>query len=164
MNSEPLIQQLLNRIPQIGQITWVGVRPDRNTPMKVVQEVQVIKGSGLEGDRFKQSASGKRQVTLIQEEHLGVVGSILGKEIDPVWLRRNLVVKGINLVSLHNQTFKVGEAILQGTGYCYPCSKMEEALGEGGYNTMRGHGGITASIIEDGKISIGDSVSLYSVS
>jgi len=160
MNSDPVIKQLQRSIPQIGKVTWIGLRPDRNTPTKVVSEVEVQAGSGLVGDRFRGKIASKRQVTLIQEEHLGVVGSIVGKKVDPALLRRNILVKGINLVSLHNQTFKIGEVILKGTGYCYPCSKMEEALGEGGYNAMRGHGGITASVVQEGRITVGDQVAL----
>ena len=111
---------------------------------------------------FPRKCFQKRQVTLIQQEHLQVVANILGKsEIDPGWIRRNLVVSGINLLSLKHQSFQIGEAVLQTTGICAPCSRMEENLGPGGYNAMRGHGGITAKVLQPGEIRIGDPVRLF---
>ena len=61
-------------------------------------------------------------------------------------------------MALKGRRFRIGTAVLEGSGDCAPCSQMEEALGTGGYNAVRGHGGITARIIESGSVTIGDVV------
>jgi MOSC domain-containing protein YiiM len=154
-------QELLNVIPQTGRVIWIGVRPARLQPLVELDEVVVDLDSGVAGDRFDGGTSKNRQVTLIQHEHLIAMASILQREaIDPGLLRRNIVVSGINLLSLKNQHFQIGSAILFGTGDCAPCNRMEENLGRGGYNAMRGHGGITARVHQPGRIRVGDSVGL----
>lgn len=98
-------------------------------------------------------------MTLIQAEHLPVIATLSNRtDVDPALLRRNLVVSGINLLGLRKTRFRVGTALLQGTGPCAPCSRMEEALGAGGYTAMRRHGGITASVLEPGHVKVGDPV------
>jgi MOSC domain-containing protein YiiM len=98
-------------------------------------------------------------VTLIQLEHLRVLGELLSTGlVDPARLRRNLAVSGINLISLKGRQFEIGEAVLEGTGPCHPCFRMEAALGPGGYNAMRGHGGLNARVIRGGCIRVGDRV------
>tara|TARA_B100000579_G_scaffold344702_1_gene297212 strand:- start:157 stop:648 length:492 start_codon:yes stop_codon:yes gene_type:complete len=159
--SETVIKDLFKVIPQKGNVEWIGVRTKKNADLSVVESIKVEKGTGLVGDHFKGTLSGKREVTLIQKEHLNVISNILGgKTINPKLTRRNIVISGINLLSLKNQQFKVGSAILETTGICAPCKKMEENLGPGGYNAMRGHGGITATVIEEGDIKLGDTVEL----
>lgn len=156
-SGEPLVKELLKTIPQVGNVEMITLRPKRKELPIEVNEV-MANDFGLEGDRFNSKISKKRAVTLIQKEHLDVVESILKKEIDPKLTRRNIVVSGINLLSLKGQQFRIGEAILEGTGECYPCSRMEENLGPGGYNAMRGHGGLTAKVIKEGLIKTGDQV------
>ena len=125
-----------------------------------VDEVTAVEGRGLEGDRYRRKG-GKRQVTLMQAEHLPVIASLLGRdEIDPALLRRNIAVRGINLLALKKQRFQIGDAVFEGTGLCHPCSRMEETFGPGGYNAVRGHGGLTARVVQEGRISIGDMVRL----
>ena len=159
--NETLEQQYLLSIPQQGKVEWIGIRPKRMLEVRSVNEVQANPNTGLEGDHFKKLSTGKRQVTLIQREHLDVVARILGKsEITPEFLRRNIVVSGINLLALKHQQFQVGEVLLETTGICAPCSRMDENLGAGGYNSMRGHGGITAKILQGGQIKLGDTVCL----
>ena len=152
-------QDLLSSIPQIGQVRWIGVRPARKQSLIVVSEVDVDEQHGMSGDRFDGGASKSRQVTLIQFEHLRAMAEILQRaDIDPGLLRRNIVVSGINLQSLKNQYFQIGSAILFGTGDCDPCRRMEENLGPGGFNAMRGHGGITARVHQSGILRVGDRV------
>jgi len=154
------LQQLMNTLPQTGSVEWIGLRPGRDEAMLQVDGVYATSTDGLRGDRYSKD-NGKRQVTLIQAEHLAAVASMLGKEhLDPATVRRNIVVRGINLLALKGKSFRAGNAVLEYTGLCHPCSKMERVLGPGGYNAMRGHGGITARVLADGNIAIGDSVTL----
>lgn len=154
----------MRSIPQIGAVRWIGVRPAQRQPLTVVHEVRVDEERGLAGDRSEGGHNKDRQVTLIQYEHLRVMAEILARgDIDPGLLRRNIVVSGINLLSLKNQYFQIGSAILWGTGDCAPCRRMEENLGRGGFNAMRGHGGITARVQRSGLIRLEDSVSLCHV-
>ena len=161
MSESSALQDLLNTLPQTGRVKWIGVRPKRHAPMAALNEVQVNVGTGLEGDRFQGKAGSKRQVTLIQQEHLSVIASCLHQDsVDPALLRRNIVVSGINLLALKDKTFRMGDVVLEFTGLCHPCSKMEKQLGAGGYNAMRGHGGITARVLEAGLVHVGDAVSV----
>ena len=126
--------------------------------MSVVTSVLAEQGHGLFGDRFK-ARSNAREVTLIQAEHIDAVAKMMGVEqISPEILRRNIVVSVLNLLALKGKRFKVGDAILEYTGLAHPCSKMEEALGPGGYDAMRGLGGITSSIVSSGQINLADKV------
>lgn len=146
-------------MPQVGRLEWIGVRPERGAPAQVLERVTLVAERGLEGDRSAARRGGKRQVSLIQAEHLEVVAKLMRAErIDPAAVRRNLVVSGINLRALARLRFRVGACVLEGTGECHPCSNMEAALGDGGYAAMRGHGGILARVLEGGELRIGDEV------
>lgn len=143
-----------------GQVEWIGLCTERRGSVEVVSEVEAEAGRGLVGDHHAKKRTSNRQVTLIQAEHLPVVASLLDRNepVDPALLRRNIVVSGINLLTLKDQRFQVGTAVLEGSGPAPPCSRMEENLGEGGYNAMRGHGGITARVVQAGTIVVGDAV------
>jgi len=149
----------MDTLPQVGEVTWIGVRPATREPVIAPDRVEAVMGSGLTGDRFK-ARSTKREVTFIQKEHIDAVASILGKPVSPAMLRRNIVVAGINLLALKGKTFSTGSARFEVTGPAEPCSRMEEVLGPGGYNAMRGHGGVTARIVQSGTFGVGDKVAV----
>ncbi len=158
------LPDLFGQFPQPGIVDWIGVRPQRHGRPVAVRDVRAVKGIGLQGDHYGGGAHGKRHVTLIQSEHLAVVAKLLAVRdqspvpvpIDPALVRRNIVVSGLNLLALKNRQFRLGEVLLEFAELCQPCAQMEDALGRGGYNAMRGHGGICARIVEGGLIRIGD--------
>lgn len=164
------LRELMQTFPHAGRLEAIVLRPARRVPAQPVTQAVAIAGRGLEGDRSAAKASSARggsarQVTLIQAEHLPVVAALLRRaEVDPRLLRRNLVVSGVNLVAaralLKDAVLRlhIGAVCLELTGPCDPCSHMEEALGPGGYNAMRGHGGMTARVLHGGLLSVGDAV------
>ncbi len=155
------LRQLLKTIPQVGEVDWIGLRPAKRQDVVSVPSAEISIEVGLIGDHFNGKPGSARQVTLIQAEHLVAMSNILKTEtVAPELLRRNIVVSGINLLSLKDCLFSIGDAVLFGTGNCQPCSRMEEYLGAGGYNAMRGHGGITARVESGGSVEIGSEVRL----
>lgn len=153
-----LLAQLLDAPVRPGRVLWIGVRPARRAELQSLPEVQAEAGLGLVGDRYC-NLGGARQVTLVQAESLATIASHLGRNsIEPQALRRNILVAGINLLALKTRQFRIGAALLETSGECQPCSRLEEMLGVGGYNAVRGLGGITARIVAGGTIRVGDAV------
>jgi len=158
------IAERLDTLPQVGRLEWIGLAPKPIGHIVPVLTATLIADRGLDGDHHsKRKPGGNRQVTLIQHEHFAAIAGLLHREsVTPAQLRRNLVVSGINLLALKGKHFGIGECILEHTGPCDPCSRMEDAFGPGGLNAIRGHGGITARVIVGGVIAIGDAVRLVS--
>lgn len=154
------LKELLAAVPQTGTVQWMGVRPAARAEMIIVDAVEARREAGLTGDHTRPSPRNARQVTLIQWEHLAVVSALIGRSLEPQDVRRNIAVTGINLFSLKNRRFQIGKAIFETTGWCQPCARLEERLGLGTFQAMRGHGGITARILSGGIIRVGDTVSV----
>ena len=165
------LRELTQRFAQAGQLQAICLRPQRDAPARLVDSAEALEGRGLAGDRSAERApaapaGSKRQVTLIQAEHLPLIAAWCGlAELSAADLRRNLVVSGLNLLGARSPfadrplRLHIGaEVVLEINGPCDPCSKMEVVLGRGGYNAMRGHGGVTARVLHGGTLAVGDAV------
>ena len=121
-----------------------------------------LAGIGLAGARLGlrgEARPSARQVTLIQAEHLPVIASLSHRAtVTPDLLRRNVLVSGINLIALKGVPLRLGGAVIEIGQVCAPCSRMEAALGRGGHSAMRGHGGWTAAVLQEGPVALGDVV------
>ena len=169
------LRALTQRFVGEGILESIHLRPGRGVAAIRVDTAMALARRGLEGDRAATRSApagtgSRRQVTLFQAEHLPLVAAWSGHAtINPATLRRNLVVRGINLLAARSPFpdqplhLRIGASVLlEITGPCDPCSKMEAALGRGGFNALRGHGGVTARVLEGGRLAVGDRVSVES--
>jgi MOSC domain-containing protein YiiM len=169
------LRQLTQRAAHSGRLQAIYLRPSRELAAVAVQRAQALAQCGLVGDRSSLreprpgNAGSRRQVTLLQAEHLPLIAAFLGRDqpIDAAQLRRNLIVSGLNLLAAKTLfverplRLRIGDQVLvEVTGPCEPCSKMEAVLGFGAYNALRGHGGVTARVLQGGWISVQDEVHL----
>lgn len=153
------LKELMNAPMRAGRLDWIGLRPARREALQSVATAQVEIGGGLVGDHYSGPADAKRMVSMIQAEHLTAVAGILGlSTVTPFMTRRNLLISGLNLLALKGRTFTIGDALFAYTGPCAPCSRMDENLGPGGFQAMRGHGGIITRVLKPGIIRVGDAV------
>lgn len=165
------LRALTAQFPHAGRLEAIWLRSQRRGAMCSVSAAQAEVGRGLLGDHRAErqqhdAARRAREITLLQAEHLPLIAQWTRREsVDAGLLRRNLVISGINLLSLRSPfadarlVWQLGDAVLlQITGPCDPCSRMEALLGPGGYNAMRGHGGLTALLLRGGEIRVGDTL------
>ena len=148
-----------------GKVEWIGIRENQGD-IKSLNSVIAIKGEGLEGDKITSKKSKKRQVTLMQKEHISVILS-LAQEKDKnrikniqYYFKRNLLISYCNIQNLKGKIFTIGGAKFLGTGDCKPCKKIENLLGRKMLDAMQGMGGITAVVEETGRIKINDRLKL----
>ena len=165
------LRALMRHFPRPGRLEAIYLRPGRRVPVLSVTACEAVAGKGLAGDRSAANRAvpgpgSKRQVTLLQAEHVPVIASLMAiGPIDPALLRRNLLVSGLNLLAAKSlfrdqpMVLRLGSVVLEITGPCEPCSRMEELLGPGGYNAMRGHGGVTARVLQGGFFNVGTAIS-----
>jgi MOSC domain-containing protein YiiM len=154
----------------IGELTWIGLRPAHKEDIVEVASTQAVAELGLEGDhRMSKTPGSGRQVTIISEEYVDQIIHFLSlagiekpaaQESIYGLLRRNLVIKGINLTALRYQRFSIGDAIFEAGAMCHPCVRMERALGIGAIAAIMGHGGLCLKVVQSGTITVGDRVEL----
>lgn len=124
-------------------------------PMRSVESATVIAGFGIEGDRHATSEGVRadRHVLLMDEETLEAFGLAHGE------VRENITTSGLDPTLLQEgQRLALGDqVVLQITGRCAPCARMNE-IRPGLRQELEGRRGMLASVVRGGTIQVGDPI------
>ena len=120
--------------------------------------VELVANRGIKGDRyFDYKPDFKGQITFFSEE----VARQLEQElelpaVDRSACRRNALVSGTDLNELVGRKFTIGEVEFSGSEECAPCYWMDEAIGPGAHEWLKGRGGLRCRILTGGELSLGE--------
>ena len=139
---------------QQGSIVALHIARVKETPSDRVTEATAISAQGLEGDRSCR-ADNVRQVLIMDQETLDRL------ELEPGQIKENITTSGIELHSLkRGQQLTLGdEVVLQITGYCAPCPRIDE-IRMGLREEMVEQRGMLAKVVTGGTIKTGDPISV----
>jgi MOSC domain-containing protein YiiM len=126
-------------------------------PMVEAQEAIITPERGLDGD-FR-GAPGARQVTVLFASDWAAACADLGEARAWTIRRANLFVDGIDNPCAAGGRLRVGDVVLTITGETEPCSNMDrQRPGLTAALNPDWRGGVTARVIEGGRVRIGDAV------
>lgn len=117
-------------------------------------EVRVMAGHGIEGDRFfdhKQDYKG--QITFFADEvYEWLCEKLETWDKPPSVFRRNVVTRGVDLNELIGKEFELQGVRFLGMSESSPCYWMNQAFGDGAETELKGNGGLRAKILTDGVL------------
>ena len=153
----------------MARVVGLFVSPAVGERMQMRTAVRALAGKGLEGDRYALSRGSysqvarqvARHVSLIGREAMEAANEDLSRRglvpFEPHETRRNIIVEGVDVYALLDQTFRIGAVRLRGSDPTRPCHVPSVAAGKTGFaEAYHNRGGILAEILTDGLISIGD--------
>ena len=138
-----------------GSIISMRLCVGSRDPMKEVNDANFITGQGMEGDRHLRSDGRRsnRQVVIMDSETLRHFDLLPGQ------VRENVTVAGLDFssISAGDKVSLGGDVILEITGDCEPCARMDE-LRPGLKDEIDGKRGLLAFVEKGGVVSVGAEV------
>jgi MOSC domain-containing protein YiiM len=150
----------------MGRVEALFTAPADGEPMARAESVDAVEG-GLRGDRYllgtgHYSPYDVCQVTFVAGEALDEIDEEYDIDLTDGRHRRNVVTRGVDLRSLLETTFRVGDATFRGTRPRPPCAHVERVADERGVARAlkQGRGGICADVVGEGTVRVGDEVAV----
>ncbi len=134
-----------------GTIVSLQICAASRAPVEMRNTLRAIADQGLEGDRHSLAGS-SRQVLLMDAETLEAF------QLHPGAVKENITTRGLDLKRLPPGTrLQLGQVVLEITGDCHPCSRMDE-IRPGLRTELQGQRGLLARVITGGELQVGDTI------
>lgn len=146
----------------MGRLLGIARHDRPRGAMETLDHADVTVEQGIHGD-FRGSLKpgrNKRQVTVLGAEGWDQALHELGTQVSWEQRRVNLLIEGLALErSAGARILFDSGLVLEVTGECDPCSRMEEvAVGLKAVLLPHWRGGVTTRVLEGGPIRVGDNV------
>jgi len=146
----------------MSEIIKIGFTKDHNKEIIETNEIELVAGKGVVGDRhFKDYNDPLNQLSIIESENIDEYNLKYNLDIPYLNFRRNIVSRGIELNNLVEKKISIGNVKLEVIDLCRPCRHLSEKLGRNEIiKEFLRKGGIRCQIINDGKISLFDKIKI----
>jgi MOSC domain-containing protein YiiM len=137
-------------------VVAIHVAPGSRLPMKSMATVTAEAGKGLVGDRYH--GTRHRHVSVQSATALAEASDTYGAPIEPAGTRRNLTLSHGEVPRTPGERLRIGETLLEVVRVAAPCKLLDDTLGRGAQEALRGRGGSIFRVLEGGEIRVGDVV------
>ena len=147
-----------------GVVEGIFVTTEGSAAMERVDSVETVEGGGIKGDRYCEGTGfwtqygDVCQITFIEADDLDFIENELDIRVNGGEHRRNVVVRGVDLVGLRGKRFRVGETVLQYDRSRPPCKHVQDLTEPGMTRALKNRGGICARVVSAGAIQAGDTI------
>lgn len=139
-----------------GVLERIWIKRAHRGVMDAVQRARAIAGRGLLGSADQ---GGRRQISIVDADAWRRACEALGRDIDPIERRGNLLVRGLDLARTRGRVLAVGAVRMRVFAETKPCERMDEAApGLRAALRPEWRAGISVEVLDDGEIAIGDAV------
>ncbi len=142
----------------IHSITRLWVRPAEGAPMEPRDALDLVAGEGVRGDH---AFSRMRHVTIVFADDWNRAAAAIGREVDPVGRRANVLVTGGHGARFVGKTIRLGGATIEVKGITRPCPQMDKAA-PGMMDALKpdGRSGVWGRVVSGAVVRIGDGLDL----
>lgn len=140
----------------------IFVRQSSVGPQTELEQIEVVTGAGIKGDRyFDRHEEPGQNITLIEAEEIESFVAEYSRPNDLSISNRNLVTRGVRLNELVGREFMVGDIRLRGIKLCEPCLDLGNSLASPELSAARvvkrllHKAGLRADVLSSGSVMRG---------